>query len=91
MPDADRLKMSSVVKGNKYRSTSDGIHFEEGELVVDPTKTPHHMDSTFGGGVFRCIYVRAGDYLIFCNGPPNTARPTAFVSEPTLCVYKIER
>ena len=91
MPDEERQKVSSVVKGNKYKSTSDGIHFLEGNLVVDPTKTPHHLDSTFDGGVFRSIYVRAGDYIIFCNGPPNTARPTEFVSEPTLCVFRIER
>ena len=96
--DADVARVSIVVSGDAYRSTTTGVWFEEGKLVVDPTKTPCHLDGHYGGNVRRAIYVRAGEYLTLCVGPSTEdgARPTDFVTAPgrdsvSLYVYKIKR
>lgn len=98
MSDADVARVSIVVSGDAYRSTTTGVWFEEGKLVVDSTKTPCHLDGHYGGNVRRAIYVRAGEYLTLCVGPSTEdgARPTDFVTAPgkdsvSLYVYKIKR
>jgi uncharacterized protein (TIGR03067 family) len=85
MSRSEAAKVSIVIARDKYRSTTDGVSFEEGRLVIDPARTPCHLDAYYGGGdqgptdphlagrhgenLRRSIYVRAGEYLTLCVGP----------------------
>ncbi len=98
MPDEEVAKVRIVVAGNRYVSTTDGIHFEKGRLVADPTATPCLLDGHYGGCVRRAVYLRAGEYLTMCVGPSTEdgARPADFVTAPgkdsvSLYVFRITR
>jgi uncharacterized protein (TIGR03067 family) len=64
--------------------------------LLDPTKTPARIDIKWSDlGTDRCIYVRAGDYMILCGNRDKPA-PTEFKSGTEkggqfLYVWKIER
>jgi uncharacterized protein (TIGR03067 family) len=69
----------------------------EVKVVLDPTKTPKHLDFRFSSGrTDLIIYVRAGDYMIYCGNRDRQTRPREFVSGTPqggeyLMAWKIER
>jgi uncharacterized protein (TIGR03067 family) len=86
-----------IIKGNKVTFQVNGETKAEGKVVVDPTKNPKHLDFQFTSGQTDfIIYVRAGDYIIYCGNRDGKTRPSEFASGTAnggeyLQVWKIER
>jgi uncharacterized protein (TIGR03067 family) len=85
-----------LIKGDKVTVRVNGETIAEGKVVLDPTTSPKHLDFHFPSGrTDLMIYVRAGDYVIYC-GNRGGKRPLAFASGTAnggayLLVWKIER
>jgi uncharacterized protein (TIGR03067 family) len=85
-----------LIKGDQVTVQVNGETKAEGKVVLDPTQSPKHLDFQFTSGqTDLLIYVRAGDYVIYC-GNRGGKRPLEFVSGTArggayLLVWKIER
>jgi uncharacterized protein (TIGR03067 family) len=86
-----------VIKGDKVILQVNGETKGEGKVVVDATKNPRHLNFQFTSGqTDLIIFVRAGDYVIYCGNRDGKTRPSEFDSGTAkggeyLQVWKIER
>jgi uncharacterized protein (TIGR03067 family) len=86
-----------LVKGRKIRQEVDGQVAAEWPIEhLDPERTPAHLDLRSDQGLVRAIYVRSGDYIIWCNSQVDGKRPTEFATGTEaggfeVIVWKIER
>jgi uncharacterized protein (TIGR03067 family) len=93
-PDDRRERLT--IKGDRVVCKNGGT-IMEGKVVLDATKNPKHLDLQFAAGhADVIIYVRAGNFLIFCGNRAGKARPTEFASGTekggeALTVWKMEK
>jgi uncharacterized protein (TIGR03067 family) len=91
------FNFKQFIKGDKVTFQVNGETKAEGKVVLDPTKNPKHLDFQFTSGqTDLIIYVRAGDYVIYCGNRDGKTRPSEFASGTAkggdyLQVWKIER
>jgi uncharacterized protein (TIGR03067 family) len=86
-----------TIKEDKAVSEGKGLTTYQGKVeLLDPTKNPVRIDINWEGlGTDRCIYVRAGEYLIMCGNRDKTP-PTEFKSGTEnggqfLYIWKVEK
>jgi len=77
---------SIVVKGTRFTTTGMGATYE-GEMEIDPGKTPKEFDLKFvsgpeKGNTSHGIYKLDGDIWTLCLTTRGGARPTMFSAEP---------
>jgi uncharacterized protein (TIGR03067 family) len=86
-----------IIRGDRVTVQVNGQTKAEGKVVLDPTQNPKHLNLQFtSGGTDLLIYVRAGDYLIYCGNRGGKTRPSEFASGTAkggeyLLVWKVER
>jgi uncharacterized protein (TIGR03067 family) len=91
----DDRKIRLIVDGDDVTYQENGVTKAEGKVIVDPMKEPRHLTFVHPEHTDLIIYVRAGDYLIYC-GNRGGRRPTEFVSGTAkggayLMAWKIEK
>jgi uncharacterized protein (TIGR03067 family) len=91
------LNFKQIIKGDKVTFQVNGETKAEGKVVLNPAKSPQHLDFQFTSGqTDLIIYVRAGDYITYCGNRDGKTRPSEFTSGTAkggeyLMVWKIER
>ena len=86
-----------IIEGDKVTFQVDGKTRAEGKVVLDVTKSPKRLDFRFTSGQNDLIiYVRTGDYVIYCGNRDGKTRPTEFgcgtsTGGDYLQVWRIER
>lgn len=91
------FNFKQIIKDDKITFLVNGEVKAEGKVVIDVTHTPNHLDFQFRSGqVDSIIYVRAGNYVIYCGNRDSKNRPTEFTTNTDnggdyLMTWKIER
>jgi len=86
-----------IIQGDRLTIQVDGRKQDEGRLVIDATKNPKQLYLHLGSGpTHAIIYVRAGNYVIYCGNRHQEPLPTEFASGTAnggeyLIAWKIER
>lgn len=93
-PDAVLKAMTLVIADGRYTVTV-GQQPDEGELKLDPARSPRTMDITGKKGpnqgkTFLCIYELKGDTLRICYDLGGQARPTEFKTRPGTQLFLAE-
>lgn len=94
-PDEKKVKVRLVVKGGKWTAYFDDKVVTEGNIKVDATKKPKHVDAEHTGGEYKGslqlgIYELTKDEMKVVFGGPGKERPTDFKTgkEQVMLLYK---
>jgi uncharacterized protein (TIGR03067 family) len=86
-----------IINGDKVTIQVDGRTQTEGRVVIDPTQNPKQLYLHLNSGLTHAIiYVRVGNYVIYCGNRHEEPLPSEFVSGTAkggeyLMAWRIER
>jgi uncharacterized protein (TIGR03067 family) len=77
VPDGEDVHLDTVEKDKLTVERNGGV-YAEGQIELDPTKSPKQLDfrRTDGRQTELTIYIRVGDLLIQCGHRDGKPRPT---------------